>query len=248
VYEYGLQAADDPKAACIPLIEYASASAGPSYSAYLFYNGDDATPPSLGPFLSLPQITSTYSYRSMHEYALETNEVALLTGFRQRFWVLPISLDRAALQIIHDAYLDACKQFGAGLGIYITALAVMPVPKTFFTASQVNGGDPQSVDPDQAPYVWVEESFSYTGTLTDEQVDVFYEQTNGAITSQLAANGINLAAFHYLNDANKLQTDAVWAGFPPASIQRLKEIRAKYDPDGVFTRLMPGGWKVEDAR
>ncbi|KAL1971181.1 hypothetical protein VTN77DRAFT_133 [Rasamsonia byssochlamydoides] len=184
----------------------------------------------------------------MYEYSLETDaEVASLTGFRQRFWVLPIHLNRTALQIIHDTYVDAAKQFSAGLGFYLTALAVMPVPKTFFTASKVNGGDPQSVDPDQAPYVWVEESFSYTGTLTDDQVDEFYEQTNAEITSRLAANGIDIAAFHYLNDANKAQTGAVWAGFPPANIQRLKQIRAKYDPNNVFTTLLPGGWKVEDA-
>lgn len=255
VYEYGLRAADDPKAAVIPLVEFFSDSTTPSYSAYLFYNGENSAPEPLEPFLSLPQTSSTFRYRSMDDWSLETDaELLLLTGFRQRFWVLPVGLNRMALQIIHDTYLDAVQQFNtaaaagaaAGLGgIYLTALAMMPVPRTFFTASNDN---PQGVNPDLAPYVWIEESFSYTGTLTDSQIDAFYLRTNANITSKLREHGISIAAFHYLNDANELQTDAVWAGIPAENVRRLKGIRDRYDPEMVFTRLLPGGWKVEDAK
>ncbi|KKA23556.1 hypothetical protein T310_2395 [Rasamsonia emersonii CBS 393.64] len=153
VYEYGLRAADDPKAAVIPLVEFSSGSTTPSYSAYLFYNGENAAPEPLEPFLSLPQTSRTFSYRTMYDWSLETDtELLLLTGFRQRFWVLPVGLNRTALQIIHDTYIDSVRQFSSS-GIYLTALAVMPVPRTFFTASQKapGGGDPKASTPHKSP-------------------------------------------------------------------------------------------------
>jgi hypothetical protein len=250
VYGYGVNGSSDPKAAVIPLATFISGTSNPSYSAFLFYNGDNVAPVALSNFSSsvLPQSSSSVAYQSMANYAKQIDlGVSLLHGFKERFWILPTSVDRVALQIIHDTMFDAAKKFSSGLGIYILGLAMMPVPKSFFLASQINGGDPQNVDPNGAPYLWVEESISYQGTLSDEAVDQFYQETNANITSQLRAKGLKTDSFLYLNDANRLQTEAVWQGYPLASIQRLKQIRAKYDPAGIFTDLMPGGWKVADA-
>lgn len=49
----------------------------------------------------------------------------------------------------------------------------------------------------------------------------------------------------YLNDADLDQP--VFAGYPAENVQRLKEIRAKYDPGMIYTNLMPGGFKVAHA-
>lgn len=48
--------------------------------------------------------------------------------------------------------------------------------------------------------------------------------------------------FIYQNYAAKHQD--VFAGYGEENRQRLREIRAKYDPNGVFQRLTPGYFKV----
>ena len=53
---------------------------------------------------------------------------------------------------------------------------------------------------------------------------------------QLASN------FLYMGDAGEFQDP--FAGFPAENVQRLKEIRAAYDPDRVFQRLNWGGFKL----
>ena len=92
----------------------------------------------------------------------------------------------------------------------------------------MNGGDPQSVDTSGGSYIFVEESMSYPGSLTDADVDTFYSTANANITSILQSKGKKLSNFLYLNDANAMQP--VWEGYPTSSIERLKQIRAKYDP------------------
>ncbi|XHG07911.1 hypothetical protein AWENTII_011042 [Aspergillus wentii] len=248
LYEFGINGSNDPKAAAIPLVEYISGADKPTYTSFLFYNGDDEDPAALKGLSSLPTSKNTFQHRSMYQWSTEMDsEVKLAYNLKQRFWVLPTYVNRTAISIIHDTFTEATKNFDPGLGFYILGLAIMPVPKTFFSASQVNGGDPQAIDPNSGPHIWVEESFSYLGSWKDSDVDDFYQKVNANITTQLKEAGIPENEFFYLNDANKLQTDDVWAGYPKESVERLQKIRSKYDPDNVYTELLPGGWKVTDA-
>ncbi|KAH9204876.1 hypothetical protein DL95DRAFT_430208 [Leptodontidium sp. 2 PMI_412] len=48
--------------------------------------------------------------------------------------------------------------------------------------------------------------------------------------------------FIYMGDAGEYQDP--FAGFPIASVQRMRSVRAAYDPLGVFTRLDRGGFKL----
>lgn len=48
--------------------------------------------------------------------------------------------------------------------------------------------------------------------------------------------------FIYMGDAGEWQDP--YAGFPPTNVERLRAIRAAYDPDGVFSRLNWGGFKL----
>jgi hypothetical protein len=101
--------------------------------------------------------------------------------------------------------------------------------------------DPQGVDPTKAPYVWIEQSVSWFNQSNDAVIENFIATVNANISAQLQANNFNVP-FLYLNDANA--TQPVFQGYPAANVARLKAIRAKYDPLAIYTKLMPGGWKV----
>jgi FAD/FMN-containing dehydrogenase len=48
--------------------------------------------------------------------------------------------------------------------------------------------------------------------------------------------------FVYMGDAGEWQDP--FAGFAPANVQRMREIRAAYDPNGTFSKLNWGGFKL----
>ncbi len=48
--------------------------------------------------------------------------------------------------------------------------------------------------------------------------------------------------FLYMGDAGEFQN--TFSTFPPSNVERLKTIRAEYDPDKVFQRLDWGGFKL----
>lgn len=48
--------------------------------------------------------------------------------------------------------------------------------------------------------------------------------------------------FIYMGDAGEWQDP--FLGLPEKNVQRMRDIRAAYDPDGVFSRLSWGGFKL----
>lgn len=251
VHDYTVNGSKDYKSATIPTAEYIPAIKSTVYDSFVFYNGHDESPAALKGMLGndtstskLTSLTNSFKYRSMYEWTKELDPaVSLLKGDRQRFYVLNIhASNREAIAIVHDTFLEVAKE-SIPAGVITAALAFPAVGEKYIRASTVNGGDPMSLDPDGAPYIWVEESMTALPTVSDQDIDEFYERANGKILDRLQKKGIALPKFIYMNDANPVQ-DA-FGSYPPENLQRLKSIRAKYDPDRVYTDLMPGGWKVD---
>ena len=213
VYGYAVNGSNDEKAAVIPLVQYVSLNRVPSFTSMLFYNGGGVgqIPKAVANFTppSMAVSANTFEYCSMGNWSQELYaETKLIHSTKNRFWVLNFYADREALQIVYDTYMDALDRLNPGSGLFISGIALMPVPSSFFSASLVNGGDPQSVDTSGGTYIFVEESMTYEGNLTDAAVDNFYSSTNANITSILESRGKKISKFLYLNDANAMQP--VW--------------------------------------
>jgi hypothetical protein len=50
----------------------------------------------------------------------------------------------------------------------------------------------------------------------------------------------------YLNYADKSQDPL--SSYGPENIRKMKDAAAKYDPDQVFQKLVPGGFKISDVK
>ena len=246
VYSFAVNGSNDAKAAITPIVQYSSLVDSPTYSAMRFYDGNQQSPAALANFTApvLTPTNDTFSLRSMYEWTTVVDAgFSRVHGFRERFYVVSIHADKEAMSIIHDTYMEAAQRQLPALGTFITGVAFMPITKQYIMAGNINGGDPQGVDPTGAPYIWIEESITYTDSITDATIDEFFKDVNANISIQLKEHGINTAPFLYLNDADKGQP--VFEGYPPENLERLRRIRAKYDPAKIFTNLMPGGWKVD---
>ncbi|KAJ0384486.1 hypothetical protein COL922a_008303 [Colletotrichum nupharicola] len=227
VYNFAANGHEDPKAAVVPVITYVSGTDGPTYSATLFYNGNSASPTILGDFLG-NILTPDNSSKSLSSFPMGKYHQAVLPAFqkggraygsRQRFHLLPIYANKEAMLIAHDMYFELAKSTFSNTEGGIIGLAFNPITSALLAATNARPAD-------------------------DEVVDKFISEFNTKVRERLEPMGV-LYPFYYLNEADIGQS--VFESYPDGNLDRLKEIRAKYDPGRVFTDLMPGGFKVAAA-
>lgn len=261
----------DEKASVIPIVNTGSTAVVPgavSYTTYRFWGGnassafEDASPPSLSYFAepAVGVTSDTFAPKTMHGWSEETApSFARTKGLRQRFYT-PLTLRVtekaeivAALEIIHQTYFDAVFSALSELDLWFTGMSPFPISKRFLAASaerenSVDGlhipkGDPMGLTPENI--IVVELSLSYSNNATYEPiVTQFLHGIGREIRDALCRRGFEhtILPWIYLNDADKGQD--VFGGYPAENVRTLQKIREKYDPDRVFTDLMPGGWKV----
>ena len=248
VYYMAVDPSPDVKGAFTPIVRAGDSINGTTYNGMLFYNGNNTTPAFFAN-ISSPILTpeeDTYEVMSgMGAASTAMSEgVDQVLGMREGWWILPILANREAMQIAHDTYFEMIQEYFADMSGWMTGFALNIISKEYVVAGIKNGGDPMGVDPTEAPYIWIEESITWSNEEDDATVQAFYEAVNANITEQLKPLGV-LHEYLYLNDANQVQD--VFAGYPKSSVLLLQMIRDKYDPDRVFTDLMPGGFKVANA-
>ena len=236
----------DVKGSIIPSVVF-----GPlfpiSYTTYAFYNGNNPTPDVMKNFSApiLPPQINTWSYRSMAEYSIETRIIeAPLTLHRQRFYGISFRADVDALRVVHDMFMNAVQtQLNHVIDLIVT-MDFNVITKNFIRASNSNGGSPQGLDEAGGPYIWLNEILAYLNPADQPRIDAFLISANAQIRTELERRGVYTKQI-YLNEIDKGQ--AVFEGYPAENVERLKEIRANYDPNKVFTNLVPGGFKIESA-
>lgn len=144
--------------------------------------------------------------------------------------------------IAHDMYFELAKSTFSNTEGGIIGLAFNPITSALLAATNARPGAIQGID--ESPSFWIEQTYSWTNEADDEVVDKFISEFNTKVRERLEPMGV-LYPFYYLNEADIGQP--VFESYPDGNLDRLKEIRAKYDPGRVFTNLMPGGFKVAAA-
>lgn len=250
VFNYARNGHADPKGVVLPVIQYAPGSSSPSYSATLFYNGNNTSPNILQDFLGglLTPVNSsnTLSPLSLGQYSRLVNPAfeqgGQSYGQRQRFHLLPILANRDAMQLVHDKYYKAARAHFNHTQDAVIGLAFNPITKQLLAATNAEPGALQGLD--ETPALWIELTFSWKHASDDPVVDSFIQSFAAEISSDLA-NLNAWGSFYYMNEADKGQP--VFESYPAGNLGRLKDIRCKYDPKRVFTDLMPGGFKIASA-
>lgn len=245
---------EDLAATTIPVARWGPNFTAPSYESTLFYNGTSA--PTSGPFaeflygnttgLKALNGTSTLRPISLAQYSRAMRsafkEGGQSYGLRQKFRVVSIKATAEALKIVHDTYFESLAASGLANRVpeFFSGLAFNVVNRNM---AEKSAGMPQNVPVE--PAFWVEESVTWGKSEEfDKEVSKWVVDVNTEIEAKLEAiNGSN--RYIYLNDADKGQK--VFESYGRESVEKLKEIREKYDPNRVFTDLMPGGWKVDYA-
>lgn len=250
VLDFAVNGDKDPAAAITPVARWGPNFTSPSYESTLFYNGSMA--PTTGPFATFANdnttLTSVNESSVLHPRTLAQNAALLRPafgpggpghGFRQKFRVVSTKATLQAVKIVHDAYFSSLQASGLANSVpgFFSGLAFNAITKAFAIASV---GTPQNLPVE--PAFWIEESLSWSSGEDDARIEEWVQSVNVEIEAKLREAGA-LGRYVYLNDADKGQQ--VFATYGKESLSKLKDIRRRYDPERIFTDLMPGGFKVD---
>ncbi|KAJ3498514.1 hypothetical protein NLG97_g1069 [Lecanicillium saksenae] len=120
------------------------------------------------------------------------------------------------------------------------ALMTQPISKSMVLASNRRvGGDPLGVR--REAQLWMGITAGWANGEDDEAVFQIVQDCTDAIEAYTKARGF-YDPFIFVNDA--FPTQKPLQSFGPDTLAKLKAASAKHDPDGVFQKLVPGGFKL----
>jgi hypothetical protein len=145
-----------------------------------------------------------------------------------------------AARIAFDTYYESIASLADVQG-FSTAFSMLPITPIVTAAPR---GNAMSLGKDDSPAIWYVESPLWSNPEDDERVLRIHAEANEKIRAKLSAAGLGPLPFMYLSDIQKSQIPETFPAYGARNLRKMKAVRDKYDPDRVFTELVPGGAKV----
>ena len=138
---------------------------------------------------------------------------------------------------IADAILQPIKKVP---GVFL-AFAYQPISKATMYRSQENGGNALGLDPNDGDLVLIFVNISWNDTADDEAIN---QQTRRFLeeVEARASSLCMLRRWKYLNYAAQWQ-DPV-GSYGSLNSEKLRSASRRYDPERVFQKQVPGGFKL----
>lgn len=160
-------------------------------------------------------------------------------GTRAMFHWLTSAANATAIRIAFDTYYDTVASLEDVEG-FSTAFNILPITPIVTTAPE----NAMGLGGDDGPAIWYVQAPLWSNTEDDQRVIEVHAEANAKIREKLSAAGLGPLPFMYLSDIQKAQIPETYPAYGAENLQKLKDIRDKYDPERVFTELVPGGAKV----
>ncbi|APA09132.1 hypothetical protein SS1G_03029 [Sclerotinia sclerotiorum 1980 UF-70] len=203
------------------------------------YTEPVVNPPVYQPFTAIqPQFFDTMGIRNLTDVTSET--LATLPRSRTLFKTTTFKAKKEIITTAFNAY-NASLPFIESLSGITWALSLAPLPTNIPAESAPSGGNVLGVIPDDGPLIVA----LLTATWADIADDSLVTNTAQAIFDKIdsfAATEGYLNDWKYLNYAANSQDPIDGYGATNKAI--LQEASRKYDPEGVFQKGVPGGFKL----
>ncbi|OJD15367.1 hypothetical protein AJ78_04372 [Emergomyces pasteurianus Ep9510] len=208
----------------------------------VYYTQAVERPPVLEPFTTIqPQVDQLNSMRiqSLVESASEQASDAM---DRQRCAYMNTTLkaDITTLQAVADIYTSALDPLKSLEGL-ICSLTLQPYPNSLLKKSALHGGNSLGLDPADGPLVSVL-LLTYWKNNSDDEIVLGVMKETLEKVEKAAVSRNQAADFKYMNYSFNFQ-DPI-GSYGPENKQKLQKVSQKYDPEGLFQKSVPGGFKL----
>ncbi|PFH59647.1 hypothetical protein XA68_12052 [Ophiocordyceps unilateralis] len=223
---------------------YLRNNGGQVASAAISNVADVANPPSLRGFSTLPnQVSYTARHGKIADFTHQLSRFQP-TGFRQVTAGVTITNDFETLRHIWDASDEVYNSLPQKDKVdWIVVLFPQPVIQQAYSEKRGGNSLGLSKNKEDQIVVWLASRWS------DPNLDGMMEQARRDFvkaTVAVAKKHKTYSPFLYINYAGPDQDPL--CGYGAQTVAFLKRTAEKYDPNGVFQKLMPGGFKVSQAK
>ncbi|TVY33168.1 Bifunctional solanapyrone synthase [Lachnellula subtilissima] len=239
--DFGDNLKNDPNSSAITFFTSTNLANKTSVINVYDYTKPIARPAIFEKFLAIPgNLSDTTRIANLSNMVAELEQP---DGFRDTFLTLTFANDVDILTKIvstHEA-LYTTLQAAKPRGNWTINTLFQPIPALFGQHGAEAGGNVIGLDRFTDNLMLYQLYLAWQGA---EQDDLFNSKGRQAISDIKAASVANHTdnPFIYLNYADRSQ--APLEGYGNASVAKIKAASAKYDPNGVFQTLMPGGFKI----
>ncbi|KAL8644073.1 MAG: hypothetical protein Q9226_007950 [Calogaya cf. arnoldii] len=190
-------------------------------------------------FENFTKIPSTFRAVGVTTFDKIVNQSKVYGGTvaRASWFATAIKFYNNTLNYQYKTFISTADSQLAGLNVTL-GFATEPVTTSMLRAARQNGGDPMDLDPQRGSFhvvlcyaFWGEESL-------DARMEQYLQTLIRNLEDGAKASG-NYYPFTFLNNAGRTQNPFESYGYG-RSLPRMKAIATKYDPKGVFRRLVPG--------
>lgn len=222
-------------------VYYTGPDAVSAYGSTDAATGKIRVPPMLQPFTSVqPQLEQLNSLRIM-TLVQGATEHAVMATERQRCAYMNCTLraDKDALIAAADIYSKAIEPLKPLDGITL-CLTLQAYPRSLLRRTAELGGNVLGLDP-REPLVTILLLTYWRRKEDDEQILGVLRSALEAIEKDADARGQRVP-YTYLNYASDFQDP--FSSYGKENKKFLQEVGRKYDPEGLFQKNVPGGFKL----
>ncbi|KAK1750379.1 hypothetical protein QBC47DRAFT_331922 [Echria macrotheca] len=197
--------------------------------------------PAYDKWLAMKEMVTTAKMTTLHELA---NDYKIPADYYATWFTLSVKNDASILTKVSELHDGVVADLHAFIpeSDFITQCVLQPLPRLFAERSVAAGGNMLGI-----------ENHAHDGILLlmvamvkkEEQHAFAYAKVKRwteQIREFAATVEDSLLEWTYLNYADKSQDPL--SSYGEENVKTIKEVAAKYDPNGVFQTLCPGGFKV----
>ncbi|KAI8217144.1 hypothetical protein K4K54_011939 [Colletotrichum sp. SAR 10_86] len=200
--------------------------------------GTESPPSSFQRFSDLPSVlTQNVVQRPLDWHAQLDSPFQM---FRIQFGHKSMKAGADQLYRIYEVWKAAVEDISDVEGLIPTLVLNTMAPSAMSVAKNNGIGNVWGLNDDEALIIW-QTSTAWDKEESDQRVTNF---ARGVLDDMHAENRAKSLAseFIYMGDAAEFQNP--FLGFPAGNIERMRNVRAAYDPLDVFTRQNWGGFKL----
>ncbi|KAK8119668.1 uncharacterized protein PG998_004294 [Apiospora kogelbergensis] len=241
----------DAKSHIVPMTVAASPNTTVAAVILFYDSATEAEPECFKKFLAIPSVANTCAFKTLADFAVENG--GLVVDHINDLFIAGTTVGKdhdsllKGIKITNDVFFAALPELYAQVpaqNLSLVSIDWQPITSLWTAGSQRSnpGGNALGVDTAaKGAYLAWAEVVEWIGSEYDDAVFAWAEKTTNAINAATKAAGL-FDAFNYMGDAAGFQE--IYAGYGTANQARLLDVSRKYDPERVFQKLLPGGFKI----